>query len=743
VLNSTLLPAYEATSTVAETEIGHVHIVKLDDKGTTRHAMGVRVEPVSQTSKSSLVSSIPGLDEFSIIVSVPDMALDGTKLTYEERAQALYQGLRQGGYRYVPMPTQSGLKEGNIFAVRQDAFNDIASVWDLDKDGPKISVYGGLIASDTRFSTTSFHVKVRAALNGRDGNCEMRKLPLGWGKLTTQFRAMVLGAPITAKPVLKLVPHAFTKGTIVELAGADEAPELNDSQVKMSAFGSPVGFQGDFLIAPCDTTAKLRKVWASCEPILMLRHTPAVEAFLTARTYKEVSELLSLLNADKRGELADRLGELGLNADGTLRPAFRAIGDLIRSNVPNCAEVEDRITRFLVREVTQHVIVSGGIWMHESLLIVNDSVGAKVVEWSEDAWKMGQIKAVCRRLPTNMPGNIVFLDKDPYVKNKGMVVTSAVAALLCGDADGDYVAVSTDPEVVVLFGENLNREINGNPYKPAKSRRVGPLTADAMEDFVVDQWAHVWWFGALTTMSWKLIEAGLFDLAAKIAWLAQASPMAMKFDVLVDGESLESVISREYGALRDECKEMHLQWHDAQDEATKWKSPRQLGMAAIEKPTSLLDACWNAGVKAAQDWGSANPKIALSMTSMKRLCFEAGNKPTSSEWAEFRALKDFWGEYWTPIMKSGGPKPGQDHSYIYGKALDWARNASRGALACVLMTSNSSFGRAFHTVFAAGRGVEILGLHPLVAEKLSQKRGWAQDVTRQAALVEALLETIE
>ena len=104
-----------------------------------------------------------------------------------------------------------------------------------------------------------------------------------------------------------------------------------------------------------------------------------------------------------------------------------------------------------------------------------------------------------------------------------------------------------------------------------------------------------------------------------------------------------------------------------------------------------------------------------------------------------------WGKYWTSVHEAGSMQA--DHSEIYRLATHWGKYASRESIAALLVwrpksPETTGFGLKWHAVFGAGRAVEVIGLHPIVAEAIKAMRGEQQDLQRQEALVDALLSSI-
>jgi hypothetical protein len=60
---------------------------------------------------------------------------------------------------------------------------------------------------------------------------------------------------------------------------------------------------------------------------------------------------------------------------GELQHARQAVIEALRSRTPWCTEIEERITRFMIREIAEHVIPSGAIEGYASLMVIHDGVG--------------------------------------------------------------------------------------------------------------------------------------------------------------------------------------------------------------------------------------------------------------------------------------------------------------------------------------------------------------------------------
>ncbi len=326
----------------------------------------------------------------------------------------------------------------------------------------------------------------------------------------------------------------------------------------------------------------------------------------------------------------------------------------------------------------------------------------------------------------------------------GHIVTAEVAKLLSGDADGDLLIVVTDKKVVDLFRRYLNTELVSG-LKPAKTKAKVALTADYMIDTALERVGNAWMVGSLTIAAWKLIQAKMFEMASEMLDLANIEPMTYKHSISFDGVPFAEVVREKYNSVKTTVKEINLQWRDKAIEALAWNSVRQMADARIETPASHIDACWNAGVDAAKTWRDNHPLEPLSIAAVARLAFgKSGEMIPGWAWREAREVIAMVGRVlgWR-VFDAGGNAVHGDHRGIYQDVCKWGRNASREAIAAVLLwrpkdAERNGFGLKWHSCFASGRAHEAIGFSADVKAEIEALQNKAADKQSFDALAERL-----
>ncbi len=718
----------EIVCNITKTEMGDVVAPEIAARGTLLATQ--RKQPrliISTLAKNCLANEVPGLPEATTIVHIPDADMHRRKLDREQWTQAFWYACDTYG---VPLWTQSSIKHLTFYFVTKEMFDQLAAKWDLANDGPRFAAYIGLLFSEMtdtikRNGKTVKHTpmveldipEVAQCLDGEDGNCL-------WKFDTMQFRGMVQDADG--------LPISLAKGIGVSVKEAPSMMALNDSQVKH-------GQGGKFTIMRnAALSARPIKMWISAEPVVLLHDNSEVRNFIAGRVRNKVGEYLSLLCEEGRAELLKRLGGLRLVEGGELADSQRAVIEALRSNTPWCAEIEERVTRFAIREITEHIIPSGAIEGYASLMVISDTYGVAPCAWKD-------AKCFVVRIPVTGANAVIPMPKSPYGKGKGMVVTSDVAKLASGDADGDLLVCVNDPNVVDLFRKHLNHSIVSG-MKPEKSKAKHALTPLFMEDAAIRQVGNAWMVGALTIAGWKMIQAGNVALASKMLELANIEPMTYKHHIVIEGQEFATYAMEKYGEVRDSLQDIALQWRDRAHEARGWASIRKLAGSNIENPASHLDWSWNAAVDAAVAWAAKNKPMPLSLSAVAHLAFGTRRiEPSAADQRSARGVIVEWGEYWGDVRRSNALQG--DHSALYKRVCDWGKQASLGELAALMVwrptnPESTGFSLKWHAVYAAGRASELLGLHQLVAEALKAMREELDDLRRQEALLSAVLEAI-
>jgi hypothetical protein len=713
----------EVLCNITETEMGNVVEPQIAARGTLLAT--ARKQPrliIAKMTKRCLANHVPGLREATTIVHIPDVDMHGKQLDRAQWEQAFWFACDKYG---VPLWTQSSIKHNTFYFIERPMFDRLTSKWNLAEDGPKFAAYIGLLFSETdecepmRFTLKS----VCPAPDGKDGSCNVGA---EWWPFagTKQIRGMIL--PQDG------IPEGYIKGIVVPVEG-DFEPELNNNQVKYGVAGAVVMLTND------EEPGYTRKMWASAEISVFLKDNKEVRNFAAGRVRRIVRDYLNDLTEDGIPRLLKRLGGLKLNTAGELADSLRAVIDALRANIPWCREIEERVTRFAIREICEHIIPSLGIEAWFSTMVISDEFGVQACAL-EDA------RCFAFRIPVTGANAIIPLPKNPYVRGKGMVVHSSVAKLASGDDDNDKLNLVTDREAVELIKRNLDTRIVSG-MKPEKSKAKHELTPRFMEDAAINQVSNAWMVGALTIAGWKMIQAGDVDMASKMLDLANIEPMTYKHSVVIDGQPFAEYASGKYGQIREELKAITLHWRDRGVESAGWSSIRQLASSEITDPASHLDWAWNAAVDAAKSWAAKNELRPLSLSAVSRVAFaERRIALGGSDLRAARGIIAEWGEYWAEIRRNKALQG--DHSRIYKRACEWGKTASPTEIAALLVwrpmnPESTGFSLKWHAVFAAGRGAEVLGLRPSVAEAVKQLRHQQADLQMQEALIDAVLEAVE
>lgn len=666
-----------------------------------------------EIEKNCAANYVPGLVDATTIVHIPTQDSCGEAIP-SERWNALF--LQASALYGVPMWTQSSIKSTTFYFVKPEMFEKLADEYDRTTMGHRFAAYSGLLFSEmTDDKPLTFNVpeiKPEGEANdGIDGNCLVNKAV--WGERSQQFREWRFN-PVTG------MPNSYGKGIALPKTGV-VGMELNASQVKM---GAEPGTH--LVLRNKDLNGKQHRVWISAEPILILKNVRPVRRFLMRRVMTEVAKLVALLSEEHRVDLLRMLGGLKITDDGQLEEAQRAVIDMLRSNIPWCAEVEQRITRFMIRLITRKIVPSGGIYGWSSLLVISNEHGVAPCTWAD-------AKCFAIRIPTTGAFAIVPLPKNPYKENLGNVVTAEVAMLVSGDGDGDELVIVTDPYVVDLFRKYLNWDLVGG-LKPEKDKYISELNAETMQDVAMEQVANAWMVGTLTTKAWTLIEEGQFQDASLFLEAANIEPMTYKHKVTLYGKPFKTYV---YDLLRKyKDLEVDLEWRDRAIRSEAWRSIRAMSDEMIEKPKGLVGFLWNAGVAAVSRWSRQNPMQQLSLSRIQRLIFaESGREIPGVAYREMREIVTRWGKFWADHIDKDGNVVGDDIDDIYDDVRKWSEGASDLAKAALLAwrpKNGDGFGLKFQAIFARGDGVRLLGYHPDVA-KFVEKR------TKKLTVIESIL----
>jgi len=575
-------------------------------------------------------------------------------------------------------------------------------------------VYIGLLFSDVTADPVVEVPSVWApARHGEDGNGVIAREI--WGDRACQFRC------ITLDP--EGWPLLLGKGVLTPVSGygAGKGAGLNDTQIKWAVPRLDAGWT--ILIAKTISNDRPIRIPATFELIQLLKDVPEVHAVLKRRTKEATAELLKLVSEGNELALLKRLGQLKIDGDDLL-PADRNVLSALRANFPWCQELEERLGRVFVSELVDRIAPSAGLFGWGYLAVQHDEHGMKPCTWK-------QAKGFAFRLPLTSDANLVPFERNP----KGKVHPDAMAAM-DGDSDGDRIVWIDDPEIVALVRKYRVGFVV--PHKPEKVRAQSVLTADRMMDLALTQMDDAPLMGLLTLRQHALLTRGEMEEAAFAGYLAQMSPMLIKWDITIDGRPARNVMWEE--ARKGGIDK--IQWRVKRAETSTFASPRELYHSGIRKPENLIDRTWLWMVQAVREWAQSNPLKPLSLPSVARVAWHVRKDLVvgghALRWR--RMIVTTWGKYWAENF-------GQDisHRPIYQWAEDMGKQATIDQLVGLLMwrplSGRTGFALKWHVL--GTRWEEVLGYRPEVAayllDRLSEGDGF--DQLRVAQLVEMVLKT--
>lgn len=660
----------------------------------------------------------PALTDDLVILTVLDTDQDDKLLDPGFRMQALNWALHQFGTTRVPLWTQSSGKVGTFYLVTEDAFEKLASQFDRGVDAEKFAAYIGLLFSDvTDAPTVTVPCTWSDALHGEDGNGVIaREL---WGRRACQFRCITLDS--------EGWPLLLGKGILTPVKGyaGGKGAGLNDTQIKWHVPGLDAG--EEIIIAKTETNDKPIKIPGTFELIQLLKDIPAVREVLKQRTKQATRELLVTVSEGNELALLDRLGQLKLDG-ADLVPANRNVLSALRANFPWCRELEERLGRVFVSELVDRIAPSAGLYGWGYLAIQHDELGLKPCSWE-------RAKGFAFRLPLTSDANLIPFERNP----KGKVHPDAMLSME-GDSDGDRIVWVDDPEIVDLVRRYRVGFVVD--HKPEKKRAQSPLTADRLIDLALQAMDDAPLMGVLTLRQHALLTRGEMEEAAFAGWLAQMSPMLIKWDITVDGQPARDVMRTEVSRWFEDVRNgMVIQWREKRQETREFMSPRELYHSGIRKPENLLDRTWNWMVQEVREWAKTNVLKPLSLPSVARAAWHVRKDLVigghALRWR--RQVVTHWGKYWAENY-------GKDisHRPIYQWAEEMGESATVQQLVALLLwrpaSGRSGFSLKWHVL--GRRWEEVLGYRPEVAAYIMNRLNDSPfDQLRVAQLVEMVLQT--
>jgi hypothetical protein len=649
------------------------------------------------------------LTQHMIIMRIVGFDQFGNRLSEDHWIEAYYTGLHSFDREMTPLWTQSGVKNGTFILVPTAIFAKLGRRFDLERDGYIFGAYIGLLFSDLApLGVVRAPAVWTEPLYGEDGigYISREEAIRAWGDANArQVRIIVLdddGYPkLLGKGVL--LP-------IAELDGATNPVRLNSTLVK---WHSGVNANDEVLIAPTPVVDRPIKMGITWELLSMLKNTDEVHTVVREYAVKEAHKLCSMMSDDNRVPLLKRLGQLHIDrVTGTLVKSDRNILSLVRSAMPWCSEMEERLGRFSITELVGTIAPSGGVYGTAYMALQNDKYGARPCEWTDS------VRCVVSRLPATSMDNVVPFSR---VLRNGSV-TSDVMRRLGGDSDGDFVIVISDPKIVDLF---IRHHLDYHAgIKPEKKRGIAPVSRSFQIENAIQVHRDGGLIGRLTMVAHYLLMQGDYDASALCGNLAQAMPMLAKYpDMLVNGKPLREAVAPFLG-----IKVEGLHWRDMQKEARQCSSPRELGTLHIPEPKSIIDHAFNWMTAGVRKWADENPLKDLRLPQASSLAFKVhpmSDLRISQQDVEWRKkVVSLWGRYW---QESYGKETSHAPWFQVIKALGAQAPLSR--LVATLRWSprrgGSGFALKYHLM--GTRWEELVGLHPSVAT-------WLEDTNEQTAL---------
>ena len=648
-------------------------------------------------TQDMVIMRVVGLDQF------------GNRLSDDHWLEAYYVGLHSFKQEMTPLWTQSGVKNGSFILVPTAVFAKLGRRFNLDRDGYIFGAYVGLLFSDLApFGVVRAPAVWTEPQHGEDGNGYIsRQLAIAmWGDAKTrQVRITVLDDDG--------YPKLFGKGVLEPIAALDgdiNPVRLNSTLIK---WHSDIKHSDEVIIAPTPVYDRPIKIGITWELLTMLANNVEVHSVLREYAVREALNICKMMNDENRVPLLKRLGQLHVNPlTGELVRANRNILSLVRSAMPWCQEMEDRLGRFSISELVETIAPSSGVYGVARLALQNDKYGARPCEWTDS------VRCVVSRLPATSMDNVLPFSR---VLRNGKV-HSSVMKRLSGDSDGDLIIIISDPKIVDLF---IRHHLDYHAgIKPVKRRGVAPVSREFQIENAITIHRDGSLLGRLTMVAHYLLMHGDYEASAKCGNYAQALPMLAKYpDMLVDGKPLREAI-QPFLAIKVEG----LHWRTMQQEAKQCHSPRELGSLRIEKPCSLIDHAFNWTFQGVTQWAEQNPVRDLSLPSASSLAFKehtTSELRISQQDVEWRKrLVALWGRYW---QENYGAETSHAPWFQVVKAL--GDQASLSRLVATLRWSPRSGGSGFALKYhlMGTRWEQLVGLHPSV-------KTWLEDHNHDVAV---------
>lgn len=612
------------------------------------------------------------------------------------------------GSEWLPMFTQSSGKAAHYYLVRLD----VAGEFFGGLAGETIAVYGGLLFSDLDVrKDDEGNLFCEAILTQdvmytesreRDGNSAF---PREFWPGARQFRAMTLDANGNLAVI--------SKGTAYGKQNQN-AFELNDSQTKVMVD------QGQWaLIAPTSVREENSRQWASWEFMMLLKPTEQTIKDAVASTRDSVNGMLALLEEGNRGKLLKRFGALKV-VDGKLERAKRAVLDALRSNMPMCSQLFNKLGKFMVGELID-AMLSCGVHVERHLLQMTDACGEPEVEAAEAKW-------LAYGLPLNHTGQVTMHRRNP----KGLL-QAATAKKQTRDADGDGSLSMREKWVVDAWkrGDYWSLTV---PAKTKGERTHTERTVLAFIEKAIQVWKDGAWVGLLTEAQLNALyeaevcmsgaaQAFWLGIAGELGGLAMDAPVLLKRGILGFADDANRALSMARGCERPGWRVMS---NNARQEC---QNVYDLASRAylIANPTGVLDNVWNVGIMAIVEWCEAHPQSSLDLVDVAALV--RAHHPTFDPKSDggalyrYRNILSMWGSYWSANYNRA------DHRGFWIAFEEKARKLGINGLLNLLFwkpsekAQSDGFNLKWNAVWYSGHSwVDLLGAHPDVAQELA----WAK-----------------
>ena len=249
----------------------------------------------------------------------------------------------------------------------------------------------------------------------------------------------------------------------------------------------------------------------------MLDNPPEVRSILERRVRHETRKQLEQPTGD-RARLLVPQGQLRFTPEG-LVPVTRNVFSALRSAMPYCVELEERLGRMYIRTLTQTIVPSAGVYVRSMLACQHDTLGVTAATWPT-------AKTFGYRVPAMGMENIIPLPKNL----RKALVHPDIMDSADGDSDGDTFNVQDDPEIVDMMREHhIEFEVE---HKVEKVKAKGEISRTALIALSIRGYRDANLVGQLTMLMHQFLWITPDHKRAQMAGLlAKMAPMTLKNDV--------------------------------------------------------------------------------------------------------------------------------------------------------------------------------------------------------------------